>query len=132
MGRMMLVYTIILTTICLSWAQLQCPPGLGGVCSESCPCPSALRCVSDPASGDSQTYCMLSSDLTAGAYCQNHFGICATGLICGMADPTAPFNTCITPPTTTTTTTTTTVSTTTTTTISTSSTTTTTTTTTTS
>merc|ERR550539_2225605 len=99
----MLVVTIILTAIGLAWAQLsQCPAGLGGAS-----CPSSLRCQADPGSGDTQTYCMISTDLAQGAYCQNHFGLCAAGLVCGLADVTAPFQTCITPPTTTTTTTTT-------------------------
>ena len=29
----------------------QCPPGIGEPCTESCQCPSALRCASDPISG---------------------------------------------------------------------------------
>merc|ERR1712241_1538030 len=108
--EMMLVYTIILTAIGLPWAQLsepECPPGLGQPCTANCSCPSSLRCEADPSSTDTQTYCMISSDLALGAYCQNHFGLCAAGLVCGLADVTAPFQTCINPPTTTTTTTTT-------------------------
>merc|ERR1719300_933321 len=104
----MLLSTILLTiALTLAEAELDCPGGVGQPCSPSCPCPSALRCRADPASGESQTYCMISSDLTPGAYCQNHFGLCAEGLVCDLADPTAPFKTCITPRTTTTTTTTT-------------------------
>merc|ERR1711931_614519 len=117
MGVIMLVLTIILTTGLCAGADLQCG-GVGQPCSPSCPCPSALRCSPHP--GDNQTYCMISSDLTQGAYCQNHFGICAEGLVCDLADPTSPFKTCITPRTTTTSTTTTTSSTTTTTTLTTS------------
>merc|ERR1719392_120074 len=89
-------------TTCTTWAQ-DCST-IGTSCASGCTCPTGLACQIDPVDG--LQYCML-SNVAEGGYCDNHFGVCATGFTCALADSTSFVKTCIVPPTTTTTTTTT-------------------------
>merc|ERR1712227_762054 len=108
------VYSTILclTIIGLTRAQTDCS-NIGTSCASGCSCPTGTTCLADPADG--LQYCSM-ANVAQGGYCDNHFGVCATGFTCALADSTSFVKTCIVPPTTTTTSTTTTSTTTTTTT----------------
>merc|ERR1712142_645335 len=116
-AKMLIKAAIFFGFISLTFAQ-DCAT-VGSSCSSGCACPTGLQCTYN-APIDTNQYCMVSSSLAAGAYCDNHFGLCAPPLVCGKTNPSEPFATCITASaqftTSTTTTTTTTTSTTTTTT----------------
>merc|ERR1711973_210208 len=91
--KMLIKAAIFFGFISLTFAQ-ECAT-VGSSCSSGCTCPTGLTCNYN-APTDMNQYCMVSTTLAAGAYCDNHFGLCSSPFVCGKTSPSEPFATCIT------------------------------------
>merc|ERR1712198_796958 len=69
--KMLIKAAIFFGFISLTFAQ-ECAT-VGSSCSSGCTCPTGLTCNYN-APTDMNQYCMVSTTLAAGAYCDNHFG----------------------------------------------------------